>query len=258
MRVAVAGGSGLVGRHVVAVLRGAGHEPVVLARSFGVDLTTGAGLDEALRGVGSVVDVSGVTTTSRRASVGFFTSSTRHLLDAGRRAGVAHHVALSIVGIDRVDLGYYAGKRAQEELVLSGSAPGTVLRATQFHEFAGQLLDRVRGPWAVLPRMRVQPVAAREVADALAELALTEPAGRVPDLAGPAEHELVDLARQLLRARGSGRRVLPVRLPGSAGRAMAGGALLPTGPGPRGRQRFDQWLVARQTDAGGDEAGRAG
>ena len=100
--------------------------------------------------------------------------------------------------------------------------------------------------------MRVQPVAAREVGQVLAELAVTEPAGRVADLAGPAEHELVDLARQLVRARRSRRRVWAVRLPGAAGRAMAGGALLPTGPGPRGRQSFDEWLAAGPDDSTSD------
>ncbi len=201
MRVAVAGGTGLVGRHVVAALTGAGHDPVVLTRSRGVDLTSGAGLAESLHGVDAVVDVSNVITASRRVSVAFFTSSTRTLLAAGRRAGVAHHVALSIVGVDRVRVGYYAGKVAQEELVLAGPVPATVLRATQFHEFTGRVPARVRGPLAVVPRMRIQPVAAREVADALAELAVSESAGRVADLAGPAERELVELARRLLQAR---------------------------------------------------------
>ncbi len=119
MRVAVAGGTGVVGRHVVAALADRGVTPVPLARSLGVDLVTGEGLEPALTGVEVVVDVSNVTTTSRRTSVGFFTASSRRLLEAGRRAGVRHHVALSIVGVDRADWGYYAGKRAQEELVLS-------------------------------------------------------------------------------------------------------------------------------------------
>ncbi len=254
MRVAVAGGTGLVGRHVVAALTGAGHDPVVLTRSRGVDLTSGAGLAESLHGVDAVVDVSNVITASRRVSVAFFTSSTRTLLAAGRRAGVAHHVALSIVGVDRVRVGYYAGKVAQEELVLAGPVPATVLRATQFHEFTGRVLARVRGPLAVVPRMRIQPVAAREVADALAELAVSESAGRRVDLAGPAERELVELARRLLQARRARRRVLAVRLPGAAGRGMAGGALLPAGPGPRGRQSFEEWLAdGPDEDTGGGE-----
>ena len=243
-RVAVAGGTGVVGRHVVAALAAAGCEPVVLARSAGIDLVRGAGLDDALRGVGAVVDVSNVATQRRSAAVGFFTAATSALLAAGARAGVRHHVVLSIVGVDRVDTGYYAGKRAQEELVLAGDVPATVLRAMQFHEFAEQVLAIVGGPVAPVPRMRVQPVAAREVGAHLAELVLGPPRGQAPELAGPEVHELSDLVRRLLRARGSRRRVLPLQGPTAASRAAVGGALLPTGPGPRGLQTFDAWLQA--------------
>ena len=244
MRIAVAGGTGLVGGLLVEELRARGHDPVVLARSTGVDVTTGAGLDAALDGAGAVVDVSNVTTTRRGPAEAFFTAGTRHLLEAGRRAGVGHHVVLSIVGVDRVDTGYYAAKRAQERAVLDGDVPATVLRATQFHEFADQMLARIPGPVAVFPRMRVQPVAAHEVAAALAALVDEAPAGMAPELAGPEVHELVELARRVLAARGSRRPVLPVRLPGRAGRQMVEGALLPTGPGPRGRMTFDEWLAA--------------
>jgi len=242
VRVAVAGGIGLVGGLLVLALKDVGHESVVLARSTGVDITAGTGLDRALRGADTVVDVSNVTTTRAGRSVAFFTAGTRHLLEAGQRAGVRHHLALSIVGVDRVDYGYYEGKRAQERLVLGGQVPGSVLRATQFHEFAGQILTRSRGPFALMPRVRTRPVAAREVAAALAELAAGPAVGLAPELAGPEEHELVDMARLLLRARGQRRRVVPIRLPGAAGRQMAGGGLLPAGPGRRGVETFDQWL----------------
>jgi len=227
---------------LVLALKDVGHESVVLARSTGVDITAGTGLDRALRGADTVVDVSNVTTTRAGRSVAFFTAGTRHLLEAGQRAGVRHHLALSIVGVDRVDYGYYEGKRAQERLVLDGQVPGSVLRATQFHEFAGQILTRSRGPFALMPRVRTRPVAAREVAAALAELAAGPAVGLAPELAGPQEHELVDMARLLLRARGQRRRVVPLRLPGAAGRQMAGGGLLPAGPGRRGVETFDQWL----------------
>ena len=244
MRIAVAGGTGLVGSLLVGQLEAGGHDPVVLARSTGVDLTTGAGLDAALEGARAVVDVTNLPTMRRRPAEEFFTAGTRHLVEAGRRAGVGHHVVLSIVGVDRVDQGYYAAKRAQERAVLSGGVPATVLRATQFHEFAGQLLDRMPGPVALVPRMRVQPVAAREVAAALAALVGDAPAGMAPELGGPEVHELVDLARRVLAARGSRSPVLPVRLPGRAGRLAREGALLPAGPGPRGRETFEEWLGA--------------
>lgn len=244
MRIAVAGGTGLVGGLLVEELRAGGHDPVVLARSTGVDITTGAGLEAALDGADAVVDVSNVATTRRGPAETFFTAGTRHLLEAEQRAGVGHHVVLSIVGVDRLDQGYYAAKRAQERLALDGGVPATVLRATQFHEFAGQLLERMPGPVALVPRMRVQPIAAREVAAALAALVGEAPAGMAPELAGPEVHEFADLVRRLLTARGSRRPVLPVRLPGRAGRLAAEGALLPTGPGPRGRETFDEWLGA--------------
>lgn len=250
MRVAVAGGTGMVGRYVVTALSGAGHEPVVLARSRGIDLTTGAGLAEALEGARAVVDVSNVATMSRKHAVAYFTAASRHLLAAGERAGVEHHLALSIVGIDRVDLGYYEGKLRQEETVLAGPVPATVLRATQFHEFAGQTLDRLRGPLAVVPRMRIQPVAAAEVADELVRLVAGPAAGRAPELAGPEVLELVDLARQVLDARGSRRLLVPLTLPGSAGRALRDGALLPAQDAGRGHQTFTDWL-ARTRPAGG-------
>jgi uncharacterized protein YbjT (DUF2867 family) len=246
MRIAVAGGTGVVGSYVVSAVTEAGHEPVVLSRGRGIDLVTRTGLDDALSGVDAVIDVSNQSTTSRKKSVAFFDATTTNLLDAGLRAGVGHHVALSIVGIDRVDFSYYAGKARQEELILASPLPASVLRATQFHEFAGQVLHQVPGPVAVVPRMRVQPIAAREVAAALVALALGSPVGMAPELAGPQEESLADMARRLLRARGSRKPVLQVRLPVSGAGAMAAGGLLPTGPGPRGVQTYAAWLADQE------------
>ncbi|MCW2494742.1 NAD-dependent epimerase/dehydratase family protein [Jatrophihabitans sp.] len=242
MKVAVAGGTGVVGRHVVAALAKSGHEPVTLARAAGIDITTGAGLDAALGGVQAVIDVSNVVTTRRRASIDFFEAGTATLLSAGARAGVQHHVVLSIVGIYDVDFGYYFGKRRQEELALVGGVPVSVLRATQFHEFPGQLLDRGRGPVAVVPRMTVQTVAASEVADALVALVAGPAVGVAPELGGPEVHQLTDLAKAVLTKRGSSRPILRLRVPGAAGKAMLGGALVPRGDGPRGTMTFDEWL----------------
>ncbi|MFD8422063.1 SDR family oxidoreductase [Streptomyces sp. NPDC059466] len=254
MRVAVAGGTGLVGRYVVEELAAAGHEPVVLARSRGVDLVTGAGLDAAVAGADAVVDVSNVITMSGRKAVSFFDSVGRNLLDAGERAGVRHHAVLSIVGVDRVGLGYYQGKLRQEDVVRNGRTPWTVLRATQFHEFAEQTLDRVPGPLAVVPRMRTRPVAAREVAQHLVRLVLAPAQGMAPELAGPRVEQLVDMVGRLLRARSRRRLLLPVRMPGATGAAMTGDGLLPAGPGPRGTGTFDAWLasyVAQHVAQGG-------
>ena len=235
----MAGGTGLIGRHVVTLVEQAGHEPVVLARSRGVDITTGSGLDAALAGAQVVIDVSNVTTLSKKRAVRFFTAGTEQLIEAGGRAGVKHHLALSIVGIDRVGFGYYAGKLAQEDLIRRGGLPWTVLRATQFHEFPGQLLDRSRGPLAVAPRMLVQPVAAREVAQRLVELATGSAVGLAPEIAGPQVHELAYLVRQVARARGRRRLVVPLPIPGGS---AARNGLLPTGEPTTGIQTFAEWL----------------
>lgn len=247
MRVAVVGGTGLVGRHVVRELGRRGQEPVPLARSTGVDVRTGRGLDPALEGCSAVVDASNVVTVRAGPAVDFFSQVTRRLLAAEARAGVRHHVVLSIVGIDGSRYGYYQGKLAQEELALSAAVPATVQRATQFHEFAGQVLDRGRrGPVVVCPRMLVQPVAAAEVGAVLAELASGPPQGRAADLAGPQPRRLADCVRALLHARGQRGVVVGVPLPGLRG--AAAGALL-AGPGARlGTLTFDDWLAA-----GGDD-----
>lgn len=243
MRIAVAGGTGVVGRHVVGVARGRGHDVAVLARSEGVDLTTGEGLVGRLAGADAVVDVTGVATQGRATAEAFFGGVSERLLAAEDEAGVGHHVVLSIVGIDDVDTGYYAGKRRQEEVVAAGAVPWTVLRATQFHEFAEQALGFVRvGPFSLVPRMLSQPVAAVEVAAALVDRAESGPVGRAPDLAGPERLQMVDLARRVSSARGLGRRVVPVRMPRAAGRAMRSGALTPSSDGPRGTITFEAWL----------------
>jgi uncharacterized protein YbjT (DUF2867 family) len=247
MRIAVVGGTGLVGRHTVEALERAGHEVVVVARSRGVDVTTGAGLDEALAGVESVVDVTNTTATVPAAAQEFFGTTTGRLLAAERRAGVGHHVVLSIVGLDLVEgNAHYAGKRRQEELVQAGPVPVTVLRATQFHEFAEMVVGWTRqGDVAIVPPLLVQPVAAADVGRDLAEIASGPPQGRAPDLAGPEPQDLVDMARRTLAARGESVRLVPSWRDGPFGVEMAGEVLLP-GPGARlAPTTFDAWLAKR-------------
>ena len=242
MRIAVAGGTGVVGRHVVEIAGTRGHEATVLARSRGVDLTTGKGLD--LTGVEAVVDVTSIQTTSARAATRFFTAVTTHLLAAEQAAGVGHHLVLSIVGIDEAPWGYYAGKAAQERLVQAGGVPWTVLRATQFHEFAGQIHQRMRlGPVALVPAMQSQPVAAREVAARLVELAEAGPAARVPDLVGPRVESMAELSRRWAAATGAHGRVVEAPIPGRYGRAMRDGTLLARPGADHGQQTFEQWLT---------------
>ncbi|GAA1744048.1 SDR family oxidoreductase [Aeromicrobium alkaliterrae] len=243
MKIAVAGGTGVVGSHVVEVAREAGHEVVVLSRSTGTDLTTGEGLATALAGVEVVVDVTSVFTLDAGESRDFFGPVTRHLLEAELEAGVTHHLALSIVGIDQAPHGYYAGKVLQEELIAAGQVPWTVLRATQFHEFASQVHGGTTvGPIVVVPRMRSETVAARDVAERIVELVEAGPGGRVADLGGPAVDWMGSLSRAWARATGDRRPVVAVPLPGRLGRAMRDGTLV-SGPGAdHGTTTFQEWL----------------
>ncbi len=242
VKVAVAGGTGLLGRLVVRELARQGDEGVVLARSVGVDLSTGAGTDAALSGCNAVVDVTNVTTTRRARAVAFFDAETRHLLAAAERACVGHAVALSIVGVDTVDFGYYLGKRRQEELLAAGPVPWTLVRATQFHEFAGQLVDRNVGPMVVVPSMLSRPVAAAEVAAHLVDLVHRGPQGVALPIAGPQTLAMLDMVRRYLAVVGRRRAVLPLRLPGRAGAAMATGRLIPDEPFQSGVITFDTYL----------------
>lgn len=242
MRIAVAGGTGTVGRHVVAAAAARGHDVAVLTRATGVDVTTGAGLADALAGADAVVDVTNMTTLSARLARQFFEAATRHLLRAEEAAGVRHHVALSIVGIDRVDAAYYAGKLAQERAVAAGRVPFTVARVAQFHEFAGQVLAGARGPVAVVPKALLRPVAALEVGEHLVDVAEAGPVGRAVDLVGPRDERLADLARRVLAHDGVRRAVLEVRFPGAFGRGLASGSLRGTAAARHATLTFEDWL----------------
>ncbi|AJW39239.1 3-beta hydroxysteroid dehydrogenase [Rhodococcus sp. 05-339-2] len=246
MKLAVAGGTGTVGVHVVEVARERGHEVVVLSRSAGVDLVSGSGLPDALSGVDAVIDVASTQTISAKESTAFFAAVTRNLLTAEGAAGIGHHVALSIVGIDKAPYAYYAGKVEQERLVRAGAVPWTILRATQFHEFAAQIRSQTSfGPLTVVPRMVSQPIAAREVAERLIDLAERPPAGRVADLGGPREERMAKMVRRYARAIGARGPVLEVPLPGAYGRAMRDGTLVTTQDSDHGLQTFDQWSDAQ-------------
>jgi uncharacterized protein YbjT (DUF2867 family) len=243
MKIVVAGASGMVGRHVVAAAEERGHRLVPLSRATGVDLVTGAGLAQQLEAADAVVDVTSTATQSGAASRRFFGAVTRNLLEAEGAAGVPHHVVLSIVGSDRAPFGYYAGKALQEELVTTGRIPWTILRATQFHEFAQQMVERFRfGPVTMVPTMMSQPVAAREVAERLVELAEGEPQGRPADLAGPEELRMAAMVKAYTRARGVRGPVVQIPLPGGFGAAMRDGTTLAGPDAQRGVQTFAQWI----------------
>jgi uncharacterized protein YbjT (DUF2867 family) len=243
MRIAVAGGTGVVGRYVVAAAEAAGHQVRVISRRRGIDVRDERALREGLAGVAVVIDVLNLVSVRRGPAEAFLTDAAHRLQQAAAGAGADHLVTLSIVGIDRASgFGYYRAKLAQERVALDGPVRTTILRATQFHEFPAQLLTAARkGPIAPVPRMRSQPVAARTVANHLVRLARVQPGG-IQELAGPEVHDMPDLARRLLAARSVRAWVVPLPLPGSAGRAMHGDALLATEGTRIDGPTFDTWL----------------
>lgn len=253
MRIVVAGGTGVVGREVVRVARGRDHDVVVLSRASGHDLARGrAGLDDAVAGAEAIIDVTNAVTTSARAAVRFTTEVSRRLLTAASRADVGHHVVLSVVGIDDIDVGYYAGKLAQERMVATAPVPWTIQRAAQLHEFADQALGFARvGPVSVVPRILARPVAARTVAERLVEHVEHGPAGRARDVVGPEDEVVADLARRLLRARGERRAVVEVPLPGAYGRGLASGVLRGGLDADLRGPDFATWLRAHRADGTG-------
>jgi uncharacterized protein YbjT (DUF2867 family) len=247
MRIAIAGATGNIGSLTTAALEREGHETVRISRSLGVDLTTGEGLDDALAGVDAVVDATNHTGADRAETTDYFGTTTRTLLTAEEKAGVRHHVLLSIVGIDAVDgNAHYAGKREQERLVAGGTVPWTIVRTTQFHDFAAMVASWTeRDGVAAIAPLLVQPIAPADVADVLAEVAVGEPRGRYRDVAGPETQDLVDMARRTHAARGRDVRLVPT-WSGLFGTSMAGDVLLP-GEGARlAPTTFDAWLAEQR------------
>lgn len=251
MKIAVAGGTGMVGSHVVDIARTRGHEVVGLSRSTGIDLMTADGLADALVSTDVVIDVTSVETRKGEDSAEFFGTITRNLLAAEVAAGTPHHVALGIVGTDVAREGYYAGKLVQEQLVEGGPVPWSILRATQFHEFAQQIHGAVTvGPFVLVPVMRSETVSAREVAARLVELAESPPVGRATDLGGPSTHRMVDLVRAYARRAGDRRPVVAVPLPGRLGKALRNGSLVTSPDADHGQVSFEQWLESVPSGAG--------
>jgi uncharacterized protein YbjT (DUF2867 family) len=247
MRIAIAGATGNIGALTVAALERDRHDVVRISRSLGVDLSTGDGLDDALAGVEAVVDVTNGPAADRAETVAYFGTATRNLLAAEERAGVRHHVLLSIAGIDRIEgNAHYAGKREQERLVAAGPVPWTTVPATQFHDFAAMVASWTEqdGVATIAPAL-VQPVAPADVADVLTEIAAGEPQGRYVDVAGPEPQDLVDMARRTNEARGRAVKLVPTWST-VFGPAMSGNVLLP-GEGARiAPTTFDEWLAEQR------------
>ena len=251
-KIAVAGATGRVGRHVVDLLEAGGHDVVSMSRASGVDVVTGDGLEATLAGVECVIDTATGSSPDEEAATAFFTTAARNLHEAGERAGVQRMIVVSIIGIDRFTGGYNAAKVAHERAMLSGPIPVRVLRAAQFHEFVAQLVEWGRqGEVSYVPEMRTQLVAARTVAQALADLAIDpEPApargshgAPILEIAGPRAENLVDMATLLVARRGD-----QVKIEGVSDSAdpdhdlyVAGGLL----PGPDAiiaGPTFEEWL----------------
>lgn len=246
MDIAIAGGTGVVGTHVARIAQDRGHAVRTLSRGNGVDVRSGVGLDGALSGADALIDVLNITTLNEKQATDFFRATTAALLAAEARAGVAHHIALSIVGVDRAPHGYYGAKLAQEKEISAGAVPWTVLRATQFHEFAAQMYARTSfGPLHPVVRMRTQPVAVAEVAARLVELAEGSAQGAARELAGPREEDLAEMMRAWARHTGRGGWMPRIPMPGELGRAMRDGRLLPGPDTQRGSETFAQWLSAQ-------------
>jgi len=246
MRIAVIGGTGVAGRHTVEALRRAKHEVVVVSRSRGVNLLTGAGLDGALLGADTVVDASSVQAADEAGAVAFFETATKNLFAAEQRTRVKHHVLLSIVGVDRLKTpnAHLAAKRRQEAMMASCPIPLTIQRATQFFEFAELALGWVRqGDEARLPPLLLQPLAAADVGRVLGEVATAPPQGRAADLAGPDVLNLIDMTRRILEARGERVRLIPSWETPLASADNPSEVFLP-GPGARfGTTTFEAWLA---------------
>jgi uncharacterized protein YbjT (DUF2867 family) len=252
-KIAVTGATGRVGAPLVEVLQQRGHDVVPIARSTGVDVISGEGLDEALAGAEIIIDTATGPSPDEAEATAFFTASARNLQRAGAAAGVKRIVLVSIIGIDKFHSGYNAAKVAQEQALLEGPLPVRIVRAAQFHEFVGPLVGwTIQDGVAYVPEMRTQLVAARVVAETLADAA-QEPEienGRITEVAGPQEERLADAAAALFASRGESVAIRESRggllaEPGDPdATAYAEGAVLPNPGAKLAGPSFEEWLNA--------------
>ncbi|MDM0075568.1 NAD(P)H-binding protein [Variovorax sp. J2P1-59] len=246
MKVVIIGGSGLIGRKLSTLLRHAGHEVASASPSSGVNTVTGEGLDQALVGAQVVVDVSNSPSFADEQVMQFFQDSTRNLLAASAKAGVGHFIALSVVGADRAPAsGYLRAKVAQESAIGNGSVPYTIVRATQFFEFLMPIAHaNTSGQTVRLPTGPLQPMAASDVAAALAEVVGHEPLNGISDIAGPEAIPLDDLIRHVLKTEKDAREVVTDHHATYFGAPLTDGSLIPAGKHWTGRTSLDHWLAA--------------
>jgi uncharacterized protein YbjT (DUF2867 family) len=251
MRIVVVGGSGLIGDKVMTALHDAGHQAVAASPAFGIDAFTGEGLDDAMTSADVVVDVSNAPAWEDEKVLQFFTTVTRNALEAGRRAGARHHVALSVLGCDRLpESGYLRAKVAQEELIRGAQMPFTIVRSTQFMELLAPVADAATEDGVVrVPDTQAQPIAAVEVAGLVAAVATETPAHGVVEIAGPEAFAYEDVVARVLAAANDRRRVIADPDARYLGAAVRDGVLL---PGPEARiatVRLADWLSRRGEEA---------
>ena len=245
MKIVVIGGSGLIGSKLVNILREQGHETIAASPKSGVNTVTGEGLAEALKGASAVVDVSNAPSWEDAAVMNFFEKSTRNLLAAEAKASVGHHVALSVVGTERLlDSGYFRAKIAQENLIKASSIPYSIVRATQFYEFVKGISDfSTRGNEVHLPSALIQPMAADDVASAVGRIATGSPVNGTVEVGGPEQFRLDELIRRGLAARKDPREVVADPQATYYGVKVTERALVPEDDAKLGKTRFDEWLA---------------
>jgi uncharacterized protein YbjT (DUF2867 family) len=241
MKIVVIGGTGLIGSKTVTILRQRGHQVVAASPQSGVNTLTGEGLDEALAGGQVVVDLANSPSFEDNAVLEFFRTSEGNLLPAEEAAGVRHHVALSIVGIDRSDNGYFRAKVAQEKLIEASGIPYTIVRSTQFMEFLGGIADSsAAGNTVRLPPVSFQPIAADDVA--VADAALAEPRNGIVEIAGPERAPFNEVVARYLKAIGDPREVVSDPEAQYWRAKVEERSLVPLGEAHLGRIDLDQWL----------------
>jgi len=247
MKIVVVGGTGLVGSRLVAVIGRQGHDVVSAARTTGVNSFTGEGLADALEGANVVVDVSNSSYTDEEGAREFFETSTLNLLTYGAAAGIRHHVALSVVGTERLadsERGYFRAKFEQEQLIRESTTPFSIVHATQFFEFLGSIADEAtHGSLVRVPNVRIRPMAADDVAAAVDRVATGAPENGIVEFAGPEVFTLDQLVARRLRAQHDGRSVVADPLARYFGNTLGEDELLPGAGAVIAPTRFDEWLA---------------
>lgn len=244
MKIVVIGGTGLIGSKTVERLRNKGHDVLAASPNSGVDTLTGKGLAEALAGANVVIDLANSPSFEDKAVMEFFQTAGRNLLKAGAEAGVQHHIALSIVGVDRLPgSGYMRAKLAQEELIKSSGIPYTIVHSTQFLEFIpGIVQSGTDGDTVHLSSAYVQPISSEDVADAMADVATAAPLNGTFDIAGPEKYRLSELGARFMKSQNDSRPVVADPHALYFGTELLDGSLVPAGKARLGRVSFESWL----------------